>query len=566
MDIGKQFSEYQLHDNIMEAIKKLGFTTSTPIQDKAIPLIVSGQDVAGLAQTGTGKTAAFMLPLIERVLRSESPSGNEELDKRGFVDWKPGHFNLVLVPTRELAEQVKDCAMDFLKDSKHRVVVVYGGVSIEKQIEQLEKGFTFIIATPGRLIDLYKSHKVDLKQVRSITFDEADRMFDMGFKDDMKYILHRIPENRQLLLFSATLNLEVFNVAYQFGSNPVEIKVSQDKKTADNVDDWIFHLGTTEKPGHLLGLMNKLKPSQVIIFTNFKNQVERIAEFLNKNGYKAVGISSLLSQAQRKQVMTRFREDGGENILVATDVAARGLDIEGVDLVINYELPDDAENYVHRIGRTGRAGEKGKAYSFVSDKDVEALDRIHKYLTRSIDAEWLSDDELPKDFISFPRGDLLSRKPRGKNTRPDSRDSNRRPRRPDSRRTSESGSGEERKERSSSSASRPRRPKRDEANSERRPRAENAQTTQASGEENTTHVHRDKRSGRHKSRNHESSNSSSNGSKRRSRPSRSAAGSKNNRSRSSSDRNKSGSSASNKPAASSGVIGKITSAFKGLFR
>lgn len=416
MEQGTEFSSYLLDDHLKQALEKLGFERATPIQERAIPHIIAGQDIAGLAQTGTGKTAAFLLPLIERVLRSGKTTGNEDIDKRGFVDWKHNHFNLVLVPTRELAEQVKDCALDFLKGSDHRVVVVYGGVSIEKQIEQLNKGFTFLVATPGRLIDLYKEHKVDLKQVRSVTFDEADRMFDMGFKDDMKYILRRIPEERQLLLFSATLNLDVFNVAYQFGANPVEVKVSQDKTTAENVDDKLFHLGRDEKPGHLLGLLNKLKPKQVIIFTNFKNNVERIAEFLNKNGHKAVGISSLLTQSQRKRVMTRFRSEDGENILVATDVAARGLDIEGVDLVINYELPEDVENYVHRIGRTGRAGEKGNAFSFVSDKDVESLDRIQKYLDRSVVTDWLDDGDLPKDFAPFPAGEPIMNRSRTKKT------------------------------------------------------------------------------------------------------------------------------------------------------
>ena len=412
MDLGKEFSQYCFDSRINKALEELGFERSTPVQDRVIPLVVSGQDVAGLAQTGTGKTAAFLLPLIERVLRSEKPAGDKDLDKRAFPQWQQNHYNLVLVPTRELAEQVKTCATDFLKETEHRAVVIYGGVSFERQIRQLERGFTFLIATPGRFIDLYKNHKVDLKQVRSVTFDEADRMFDMGFKDDMKYILKRLPEERQLLLFSATLNLDVLNVAYQFGANPVEIKISQDQITAENVDDKLFHLGENEKPVHLLALLNKLKPQQVIVFTNFKNQVERITEFLNKNNHRAVGISSLLPQPQRKRVMTRFRDEGGENILVATDVAARGLDILGVDMVINFGLPEDAENYVHRIGRTGRAGKTGQAFSFVSDKDVESLERIQVYLDRSITPEWLENDELPVDYEAFPKGELITRKSR----------------------------------------------------------------------------------------------------------------------------------------------------------
>ena len=535
MDLGKQFSEYKLDDHLNKALGNLGFERSTPIQDKAIPLVVTGQDVAGLAQTGTGKTAAFLLPLIERVLRSENSSDDDEIAKRAFPEWKHNHYNLVLVPTRELAEQVKDCALDFLKGTDHRVVVVYGGVSIEKQIENLEKGFTFLVATPGRLIDLYKSHKVDLKQVRSVTFDEADRMFDMGFKDDMKYILRRIPEQRQLLLFSATLNLDVFNVAYQFGANPVEIKVSQDQMTADNVDDKIFHLGGSEKPGHLLGLLGKHKPKQVIIFTNFKSHVERVAEFLNSNGHKAVGISSLLSQSQRKRVMTRFREEGGENILVATDVAARGLDIEGVDLVINYELPDDAENYVHRIGRTGRAGEKGKAFSFVSDKDVEALDRIQKYLDRSVESEWMEDEDLPEKFEPFPKGEPLLKRSRGGKKTGGKPDHRRRSGGKDDKR----GGDRKRKDGKKNSDNRRRRKKTDE-----------------DGEE-SKRVHRDKRSGRHKPKDDKKSKSK----KRRQGPSKKS-GDKKYKQKRKSGNNKSGKSNKKKDK---GIMGKITGAFKKLF-
>ena len=220
-------------------------------------------------------------------------------------------------------------------------------------------------------------------------------------------------------MFSATLNFDVFNVAYQFGSNPVELNVSEDQATAENVEDKIFHLGRDEKPQHLLALLGKYKPKQVIIFTNFKSNVDRIVEFLNRNEQKALGISSLMTQSQRKRVMSQFRDENGDNILVATDVAARGLDIQGIDMVVNFELPDDAENYVHRIGRTGRAGEKGKAFSFVSDKDVEALERIEKYLEKKVEADWMESEDLPEDYKEFPKGELLqnknrSRKPAGK--------------------------------------------------------------------------------------------------------------------------------------------------------
>lgn len=541
MNQGTEFKDYLLDEQLLKALGALGFERATPIQEKAMPIVLAGQDIAGLAQTGTGKTAAFILPLFERVLRSGKTSGNEEVDKRGFTDWKHNHFNLILVPTRELAEQVKDCALDFIKGTDHKVVAVYGGVPINKQIEELNKGFTFLVATPGRLIDLYKEHKVDLKQVRAVTFDEADRMFDMGFKDDMKYILRRIPEERQLLLFSATLNLDVFNVAYQFGANPVEIKVSQDKATADNVIDKLFHVGRDEKPGHLLGLLGRLKPNQVIIFTNFKSNVERVAEFLNKNGHKAVGISSLLSQAQRKRVMGRFRSDDGENILVATDVAARGLDIEGVDLVINYELPDDAENYVHRIGRTGRAGEKGLAFSFVSDKDVEALDRIQKYLKRSVETDWLENEELVEDFSPFPRGEPLMNKSRTKKPAYKSKGKS-------------SGKRYDRDKKGSKSKDRDRDKDRDKDKDYKKRKKK--RPDHKNDEDDDKKVHRDKRSGRHRKRDEETRGKSKN---KKSRSSNKKYDNKKpKKSKSSPSRRK----PEKKPK---GFLGKVTSKLKKIF-
>jgi len=401
-----KFADLQLHSALLGAIEKLGFSDTTPVQAATIPHILEGRDVAGLAQTGTGKTAAFLLPLMERILRSASdPAGetNEKIRERAFADWKPGQFILVLVPTRELCEQVYENCLKLKGDSHLRAVSIYGGVGYDKQKAGLKDQVEFIIATPGRLIDLYKEHLVDLKQVRAIVFDEADRMFDMGFKDDMKFILQRTPKDRQFLVFSATLNLDVLGTAYQFGANPIEIDVSRDQAKAENVEDQIFHLGQDEKPMYLLSILKKHAPRQAIIFSNFKLNVPRITQFLNDNKVPAVGISSLLTQAQRTRVMEQFKGENDRNILVATDVAARGLDIKGVDLVVNFELPDDPENYVHRIGRTGRAGAKGLAFSFVSDRDVEALQRIEDYLKNKVSVGWLDDAEFIREFQEMPR-------------------------------------------------------------------------------------------------------------------------------------------------------------------
>jgi len=401
------FSEFNLDPSLNSAIEKLNYTTCTPIQEMSIPVTLEGRDIAGLAQTGTGKTAAFLIPLMERILRARPlpPDATEEtkalVAKRAFPDWKPQNFILILVPTRELAEQVQENIEKLSEQSGLRGFAIYGGTGYDKQKEALRNGVEFIVATPGRLIDLYKEHLVDLKQVRAIIFDEADRMFDMGFKDDMKYILQRVPKERQFLVFSATLNFDVLNTAYQFGADPVEVNISRDQAKAENVKDQIFHVGQDEKPQHLLSLLKVHKPRQAVIFTNFKLNVDKITRFLNDNGVPAMAISSLLTQAQRTKVMQQFKAENDLNILVATDVAARGLDVQGVDMVVNFELPMDAESYVHRIGRTGRAGTTGIAFSLVSDRDVDSLVRVEEYLKHKVEVGYMEDKDLIKDYKPF---------------------------------------------------------------------------------------------------------------------------------------------------------------------
>lgn len=392
-----------------------------------MPLLLEGRDVAGLAQTGTGKTAAFLIPLMERILRSTptdqvlSPEEREKTHQRVFKDWQARNFILVLVPTRELADQVYDNLTKFSEFCGLQGVCIYGGTGYDRQREGLRNNPQFVIATPGRLIDLYKEHQVDLKQVRGVVFDEADRMFDMGFKDDMTYILHRIPRDRQFLVFSATLNFDVLNTAYQFGAEPTEVNISRDQAKAENVKDFIYHIGQDEKPQVLLSIIKNQNPQQAIVFTNFKHSVERLARFLNDNGVHGMAISSLLSQAQRTRVMQQFKTANSLNVLVATDVAARGLDIKGVDLVVNYEMPSDPESYVHRIGRTGRAGANGTAISMVSDRDVEALMRIEEYLKHKVEVSHVDDTNMIKDFVPLSREDFSfrsSERPRGQDRGP----------------------------------------------------------------------------------------------------------------------------------------------------
>ena len=430
-----KFEELGLHQLLAESLAANQFVDCTPIQESSIPLVLQGRDLAGLAQTGTGKTAAFLLPIMDRILRSkESPNSGPDSSVDGaaaptdvvgadatsseapkesrpiFSNWRKTNFVLVLVPTRELAEQVYSNVLKLGEKAGFTAVAIYGGTSYEPQKKALQQGVDFIVATPGRLIDLYKEHLVDLNQVRAIVFDEADRMFDMGFKDDMKFILRRVPQDRQFLVFSATLNFDVLNTAYEFGANPIEVNVSRDQAKAENVIDEILHIGQFDKPKFLYSLIQKHKPQQTIVFSNFKHNVDRIAQFLSSNGIPALGISSLVSQNQRTRVMELFRNQSNDrNVLVATDVAARGLDIKGVDMVINFELPDDPENYVHRIGRTGRAGANGRALSLVSDRDVEALQRIESYLNNKITIGWIDDAEVAQDLKEFPRDE--SRRP-----------------------------------------------------------------------------------------------------------------------------------------------------------
>lgn len=392
------FNELNLHPKLYQAIESLGFSELTPIQTQSIPHILIGKDVAGLAQTGTGKTGAFLIPIIDRILKTLDDEANLE---RRFASWSPQSSVLILAPTRELAEQIFEVVQALTKFTELRSCVIYGGTGYEKQHEALKANPHFVVATPGRLIDLFKDHLVDFKQVKAIIFDEADRMFDMGFKDDMKYILERIPRDRQFLVFSATLNFDVLNTAYHFGSEPVEINISRDQATADHVKDSLFHVGQDEKPQHLLSLIKLQNAKQIVVFTNFKNQVESISNFLIQNKIPALTLSSLMSQSLRNKVIQNFKSATTLTVLVATDVAARGLDVQGIDLVVNYELPNDSETYVHRIGRTGRAGTDGTAFSLVSDKDVDALYRVEEYLKRKIEIGFLETKDLVTDFIPY---------------------------------------------------------------------------------------------------------------------------------------------------------------------
>lgn len=393
------FSSLGLHSDLLESLKAKGFDTPTPIQISSLPLVIKGKDVAGLARTGTGKTAAFVLPLLHRILNSRA--NEEKLKSESFSQWTDKSYVLILVPTRELAFQVQDNIKEFSLKLNIGSAVFVGGLPIEKDVEVLNTNLDFIIATPGRLIDLYKNHNLHLGQVEAVVLDEADRLFDMGFSDDVKYILTRIPKHRQFLLFSATLSLEALYMGYEFGAQPVELSASKREIQKDLIEESLYHISRFEKAPYLLSLLKNKSWRQAIVFSNYKNQILDLEVFLGANNIQSLGLSSVLTQARRNKVITEFKSCENKVVLIATDVAARGLDIEGVDLVINYDIPQNSDSYIHRIGRTGRAGRKGEAISLVSEKDAEWLVKLEEDLKIKIPIGWIEDKDLAKDFVPF---------------------------------------------------------------------------------------------------------------------------------------------------------------------
>ena len=382
---GRPFSELDLNESVRSGIQKAGFTRCTPIQDRCLPLTLDGRDVAGQAQTGTGKTAAFLITVFNRLL--------------GMSDRKPGSpAALIIVPTRELAQQIFDEAMILGGDTGLSVTAVFGGVDYEKQANQLRRGTDIIIGTPGRFIDYMKQKIIPMKNIRMLVIDEADRMFDMGFIKDLRFMLRRLPpfDRRQSMLFSATLSYRVLELAYEHMNVPEEIYIDPDVRTVDTVEQKVYHVGQPEKLPLLLGILKREPWERVLIFCNTKIQVERLAGKLTGNGYPAEGITGNLPQRKRLQLMKRYKS-GELKILVATDVASRGIHVEDISHVINYDIPQDKEDYVHRIGRTARAGKKGKAITLACEKWVLHLEPIEAYIEQKIPTVWFDDGYLEKD-------------------------------------------------------------------------------------------------------------------------------------------------------------------------
>ncbi|HEX7455767.1 MAG TPA: DEAD/DEAH box helicase [Gallionella sp.] len=364
------FADLNLAPEILRALTESGYTIPTPIQAQAIPLVLEGCDLMAGAQTGTGKTAAFALPMLQKLLpfASSSPSPARHAVRA-----------LILVPTRELAIQVEASVKAYAKHSHLRSLVVFGGVDIKTQTPQLRTGVEILVATPGRLLDHIEQKTVQLNQVQMLVLDEADRMLDMGFMPDLKRILALLPKQRQNLMFSATFSTEIKRLSAEFLVNPKLIEVARSNATAENVTQKVYLVDHTEKHALLAQLLRGSDAKQALVFTKTKLTASRIARQLQREGFSADAIHGDKSQLERMQALDAFK-NGKISVLIATDVAARGLDIDQLPVVINYEIPSAAEDYVHRIGRTGRAGASGIAISLVAPEEEKYLVEIEKLI------------------------------------------------------------------------------------------------------------------------------------------------------------------------------------------
>ncbi|WP_022794626.1 DEAD/DEAH box helicase [Marinococcus halotolerans] len=354
------FSELRLESPILQAIEEMGFEEATPIQSEVIPKAKNGTDIIGQAQTGTGKTAAFGIPLLEAADKTaNAPQG------------------IVLAPTRELAVQVSEELNRLGKHKRVTAVAVYGGQDIQRQIKALKRKPQIIVATPGRLMDHVRRKTIDLGKMNTVVLDEADEMLSMGFVDDIEEILKDIPEPRQMLLFSATMPPKLKRVADKFMTNPEQVQVKNKSMTVAKIDQYYIEVNEQEKFETLCNMLDYTPPELAIVFGRTKRRVDELAEALSRRGYAAEGIHGDMKQAQRDKVLQKFKK-GTIELLIATDVAARGIDVSGVTHVYNFDLPQDPESYVHRIGRTGRAGNEGVAYSFVPSREMTHLRLIEK--------------------------------------------------------------------------------------------------------------------------------------------------------------------------------------------
>lgn len=378
-----KFTDFNLHSELLSGLTEAGYETCMPVQEQVLKNGLEGSDLYVQSQTGTGKTAAYLLIVIERLMSDASITGRKAL---------------IMVPTRELAVQVEEEARILTSHTRLKAASFYGGVGYGRQQELLKAGVDIIIGTPGRVIDLQESGTMDLSTVSFLVVDEADRMFDMGFYPDLRTLLKVLPkaENRQTMLFSATLNNWVKNLAWEYTIDAREVTIEAENITVDEIAQNLFHVGSDEKMQLLLGLIKRENPASIIVFCNTKRMSEVVSKRLKINGIESEFIIGDLPQSKRLQVIESFKKRS-LRCLVATDVAARGIDVDDLEMVVNFDLPNEAENYVHRIGRTARAGKTGKAFSFCSEQDVYNLPAIEKYIEKKVPSESITEDLLVED-------------------------------------------------------------------------------------------------------------------------------------------------------------------------
>src|SRR5215469_3728657 len=387
------FASLGLKPEVMQGIQQAGFVTCTPIQAQTLPIALAGRDVAGQAQTGTGKTAAFLVALYQALLTRPPAHNRTPTSIRA----------LVIAPTRELAVQIHKDAQTLGAHTGLRHTVVFGGIDYEKQRQELGQGCEVLIGTPGRLIDYFKQHVYDLKHAQVLVLDEADRMFDLGFIADIRYILRRLPhpERRQSMLFSATLSHRVLELAYEHMNNPELVRIEPDKMTVDQVRQLMYYPSMEEKVPLLIGLLHQSEAVRTMVFVNTKRTAERLEATLKANGFEAQALSGDVPQNKRLRFLRDFH-DGRLAVLIATDVASRGLHIPDVSHVFNFDLPQDAADYVHRIGRTARAGAEGDAISFACEEYAVSLPDIESYVGHKIPFAPIAPELLATGVVAAP--------------------------------------------------------------------------------------------------------------------------------------------------------------------
>jgi ATP-dependent RNA helicase RhlB len=380
-----RFDEFNLPDAVVTGLRDAGFVYCTPIQAQTLPVSLAGRDVAGQAQTGTGKTAAFLVTLFTRLLAL--PEKSPRLP-----------YALIVTPTRELARQIYEEAKILARHTDLTMVHVVGGVDYLKQADTLRQGVDIIICTPGRIIDYYKQGVFKTEGIKALVIDEADRLLDLGFAKDMRYILRKLPnyEKRQSMLFSATLSYRVLELTYEFMNLPEFIDITPETVTVEGIEQSLYHVGSDKKVSLLLGLLKQEDWSRMLIFVNTKVGVEMLTHKLKGNGWPAEGITGDLPQRKRFRLMEQFKK-GQIKILLATDVASRGIHVEDISHVVNYDLPQESENYIHRIGRTARAGKTGRALSLACEHYVFHLEPLEKMLGYKIPVVWPGDDWFVED-------------------------------------------------------------------------------------------------------------------------------------------------------------------------